>query len=190
MYNETMKKIKVVTLVGSLRKDSFNRAIFNTAVEKCPEEMELVELEIGNLPLFNQDNEKDPPDVVVNFKKKIEECDAVLFITPEYNYSVPGVLKNAIDWGSRPYGKNSWDNKPATIMSASGGMLGGARAQYHLRQIFVFVNIMAMNTPEVMVAQAMDKIENGKVKDEYTIEKVVKQLEALINWTKKWNTIN
>ena len=190
MYNETINMIKVAVLIGSLRKESFNRAVFNTAVEKCPKEMELIEVEIGSLPLFNQDFEKDMPEIAINFKKKIESCDAILFITPEYNYSVPGVLKNAIDWGSRPYTNNSWNGKPATIMSASGGMLGGARAQYHLRQMFVFINIMALNTPEVMVAQAMDKIENSKVKDEYTIEKIIKQLEALKKWTEKWNTIN
>lgn len=185
-----MKKIKVAALIGSLRKESINRSVFETAKEVCPEDMELIEIEIDNLPLFNQDYEKDLPRTVINFKKKIIESDAILFITPEYNYSVPGLLKNAIDWGSRPYGNNSWNNKPATIMSASSGMIGGARAQYHLRQIFVFVNIFTFNTPEVIVPMAMDKIENGKIKDQYTIEKITKQLEALKNWTIKWNTTN
>lgn len=185
-----MHKLKIGVLVGSLKKESVNRAVFETVKEICPKDMELNEIKIGNLPLFNQDYENDLPRVVINFKKNILESDAILFITPEYNYSVPGSLKNAIDWGSRPYGDNSWNNKPATIMSASGGMLGGVRAQYHLRQMFVFVNIVALNMPEVMIPRAPEKIENGKIIDEYTIKKIAEQLEALKNWTKKWNTIN
>src|SRR4029078_4374862 len=100
---------------------------------------------------FNQDTEKDMPTKIREFKSKIREADAILISTPEYNYSVPGVLKNAIDSASRPYGDNPFDGKPGAIMSASIGMLGGARAQYHLRQIFVFLNMHPINRPEIMV---------------------------------------
>ncbi len=184
---EDNQKMKIVGLVGSLRKDSFNKAIMREAVKSSPEyaEIEIVEIDF---PLFNQDLENDMPEVVKNFKQKIEAADAVLIASPEYNYSVPGVLKNAIDWGSRPYGQSCFEGKPVGIMSAGVGMLGGARAQYHLRQSFVFLNMHPLNRPEVMVPNAADKIENGEVKDAETKEKISELVKALVAKAKESKT--
>ena len=177
-------KIKIVGLVGSLRKDSFNKAIMAEAVKSAPAEAEIEVLDI-NPPLFNQDLESDMPEAVKILKEKIAAADAVLFATPEYNYSVPGVLKNAIDWASRPYGQNSFEGKPVGVMSAAIGMLGGARAQYHLRQSFVFLNMRPLNRPEVMVPFAQDKIKDGKIKDEETKEKIGALVKALVAKARK-----
>ena len=126
------------------------------------------------------------PKKVKDFKSKIREADALLIVTPEYNYSVPGVLKNAIDWASRPYGDNPFNEKPVAIMSASVGMLGGARAQYHLRQIFVYLNMYPINGPEVIVTFAQDKFDtNGKLTDKNTQNFVRQLLQNLVNWTIK-----
>jgi len=144
--------------------------------------LEIFDLE-GILP-FNQDLETQMPERVREFKAKIRAADAILIATPEYNYSIPGVLKNAIDWASRPYVDNSFRDKPVGIMSASGGMLGGARAQYHLRQTFVFLNMHPLNTPEVIVTFADEKIdENGRVIDEEMREKIRELVEGLVAWT-------
>jgi chromate reductase len=126
------------------------------------------------------------PSKVKEFKSKIREADAILIATPEYNYSVPGVLKNAIDWASRPYGDNPFDGKPVAIMSASIGMLGGARAQYHLRQMFVFLNMYPVNGPEVIVNFAQQKFDaNGKLIDENTKTFLRQLLQNLVNWTRR-----
>jgi chromate reductase len=126
------------------------------------------------------------PPKVKEFKEKIRNADALLIATPEYNYSVPGVLKNAIDWASRPPGDNSFANKPVAVMSASIGMLGGARAQYHLRQIFVYIDIHPLNKPEVMVPFAADKIdEKGNVTDAKSREKIKELVESLVAWAKR-----
>jgi chromate reductase len=179
-------KIRIIGIAGSLRKGSYNKSILKAAKEACQEEAEIEIVEIGWLPLFNQDMEKNMPKDVLEFKEKVKKADAVLFVTPEYNYSVPGVLKNAIDWLSRPYGNNSLEGKPAGIMSAAIGMLGGARAQYHLRQSMVFLDMRPMNMPEFMVSFAGDKIdENGKLKDEETRQKLKDYMAAFIDWIKK-----
>jgi chromate reductase len=126
------------------------------------------------------------PEKVKEFKGKIKAADAILIVTPEYNYSVPGVLKNAIDWASRPYGDNSLESKPVAIMSASTGMLGGARAQYHLRQTFVFLNMQPVNRPEVMVNFAAQKFdEKGKLIDQKTQDLIKQLLYNLVSWTNK-----
>ena len=144
---------------------------------------EIFDLE-GILP-FSQDLESKVPERVVEFKAKIKEADAILVATPEPNYSIPGVLKNAIDWASRPYGDNSFEGKPVAIMSASIGMLGGARAQYHLRQVFVFLNMYPLNRPEVFVTFASQKIdESGRLTDEATKKFIKGLLEGLVDWTK------
>ena len=126
------------------------------------------------------------PEKVKDFKSKIREADAILIATPEYNYSVPGVLKNAIDFATRPYGDNPFNEKPVAIMSASVGMLVGARAQYHLRQIFVYLNMHPINGPEVIVPFAQNKFDtNGNLVDENTQMFVRQLLQNLVNWTKK-----
>jgi chromate reductase len=126
------------------------------------------------------------PEKVKDFKSKIREADAILIATPEYNYSVPGVLKNAIDFATRPYGDNPFNEKPVAIMSASVGMLGGARAQYHLRQIFVYLNMHPINGPEVIVPFAQNKFDtSGNLVDENTQMFVRQLLQNLVNWTRK-----
>jgi len=180
------KKLLILGFAGSLRKGSYNKALLRAAEELLPEETKLEIFDLEGIPPFNQELESRMPEKVKEFKAKIRAADAILIATPEHNYSVPGVLKNAIDWASRPYGDNSFEGKPAAIMSASTGMLGGARAQYHLRQIFVFLDMRPVNRPEVFITFAGQKIdEQGKLNDE-TSRKLIKQLlEALIYLTKK-----
>lgn len=152
------------------------------AAEKLlPTGVELVIADISQIPLYNQDLELESlPESVVKLKDQILNSDCILFATPEYNYSVPGVLKNAIDWASRPPMQSPLNGKAAAIMSASGGMLGGSRAQYHLRQIFVFLNIVTLNKPEVFVPFAKDKFnEQGELIDDHTKEKIQELLVAL-----------
>ncbi|HTY90120.1 MAG TPA: NAD(P)H-dependent oxidoreductase [Methanocella sp.] len=181
-----MDKIKVLGFAGSLRKGSYNKALLRTAREESPEDMELEVFDIEGIPPYNQDLDNDMPARVKEFKQKIKAADAILIATPEYNYSVPGVLKNAIDWASRPPGDNSWDDKPVAVMSASIGMIAGARAQYHLRQTFVYVNMHALNRPEVMVPFVADKVDaSGKVTDAKTREKVKEMMVGLAAWTRR-----
>ena len=141
---------------------------------------------MDGIPVYNQDLEPQRPQKVIEFKAKIKTADALLIVTPEYNYSVPGVLKNAIDWASRPPTENVFQGKPVAIMSASTGMLGGARAQYHLRQTFVFLDMYPINKPEVFVTFADKKFDaSGKCTDEKGLEIVSALLKALVDWTKK-----
>jgi len=178
--------LKVLGIAGSLRKESYNRAALRAARELAPEGMEIEILELEGIPPFNQDEESRPPETVVRLKSKIRAADAILFVTPEYNYSIPGVLKNAIDWASRPYGDNAWHGKPVAVMGASPGMLGTARAQYHLRQTFVFLNMFPVNAPEVLIAQADRRFDpQGKLTDPSTAEFIKKLLVALAAWTRQ-----
>jgi chromate reductase len=180
------KLITILGFAGSLRKNSFNKSLLRAAVELCPENAKLEIFDLEGIPPFNQDFENQPPEDVRNFKEKIRAADAVLISTPEYNYSIPGVLKNAIDWASRPYTDNAFEDKPVAVMSASTGMLGGSRAQYHLRQTFVFLSMYPINYPEVIVPFAKEKIDkDGKLTDEKTREKIRELLESLIAWTIK-----
>jgi chromate reductase len=182
------KNISILGFAGSLRKDSFNKAILRAAVELLPEGAELDIFDLEGIPPFNQDLESQLPERVKKFKGKIRAADAILIATPEYNYSVPGVLKNAIDWASRPYGDNVFSGKPLALMGASIGMLGTARAQYHLRQTLVFLNVYALNQPEIIIPFVSEKIDNnGKLTDAKTREKIKELLESLISWTKRLN---
>ncbi|HEY4675055.1 MAG TPA: NAD(P)H-dependent oxidoreductase [Candidatus Bathyarchaeia archaeon] len=179
------KSVSILGFAGSLRKGSYNKALLRAASELLPKDAKLEIFDLKGIPPYNQDLETRMPAKVKEFKTKIKAADAILIATPEYNYSVSGVLKNAIDWASRPYGDNSFDDKPVAIMSASIGMLGGARAQYHLRQTFVFLNMRPLNSPEVIVTFAGDKIdENGRVKDPTTKKLIKELLERLVAWTR------
>lgn len=181
-----MPKLKILGVPGSLRKASYNLAALRAAQQLVPQDVELEIFEIAGIPPFNEDDEKNPPERVIEFKRKIREADAILFATPEYNYSIPGVLKNAIDWASRPYGDSAWAGKPVAVMGASPGMLGTARAQYHLRQSFVFLNMFAVNQPEVLIANASQKFDaNGHLTDERTKKLISQLLESLAAWAKK-----
>jgi chromate reductase len=177
------KKIKILGIYGSLRKGAFSKLAMYAAKDLVPDGAEMSVFEdLGKIPPFNQDDEQNPPEPVRQLKEKIKEADAILISTPEYNYSVPGVLKNAIDWASRPYGDNSWEGKPVAIMSTSPGMFGGVRAQYHLRQSFVFLNMRAVNRPEVMITNAHEKFdEEGKLTDDTTKEKIIGLFGSLIS---------
>lgn len=180
--------ITILGIAGSLRKGSYNKATLRAAQQLAPTGTVLEIFELDGIPPFNQDDDTRPPQRVVELKAKVRAADAILFVTPEYNYSIPGVLKNAIDWASRPYGDNAWNDKPVAIMGASVGMLGTARAQYHLRQCFVFLNMHALNQPEVMIANASQRFdEHGNLTDEKTREFMGKELEALVTWTKRLN---
>ncbi len=164
------RPFKILGFAGSLRKGSYNRSLLRAAAQLAPTGTSIEVFDLEGIPPFNQDFERTPPDRVKEFKAKIREADALLIVTPEYNYSVPGVLKNAIDWASRPYGDNAFEGKLVGIMSASTGMLGGARAQYHLRQMFVFLDVYTLNRPEVMLAHADKSIDaNGNLTNEVTV---------------------
>jgi chromate reductase len=178
--------VKILGFVGSLRKGSYNKALMRAAVELKPEDAAIEVFDLEGIPPFNQDLERQPPQVVKEFKAKIREADALLIASPEHNYSVPGVLKNAIDWASRPYGDNAFEGKPVAIMSASIGSLGGARAQYHLRQSFIFLDMHPLNRPEVMMPFAQDNVDaNGNVTNDETKRLIRELLEALVQWTRK-----
>jgi chromate reductase len=180
------RKVHILGFAGSLRKQSYNRAILAVALETVPEDASLEVFDLEGIPPFNQDLELQPPDKVKEFKAKIRAADAILIATPEYNYSIPGVLKNAIDWASRPYGDNAFDGKPVALMGASIGTLGTARAQYDLRRSFVFLNMLPLNQPEVMVPFAQDKVDSkGRVTDEKTRDRIRELLESLIAWTRR-----
>lgn len=175
---------KVLGIAGSLRKGSYNRAALRAAQQLAPEGVDIEIFDLDGIPPFSEDDEQQPPARVTELKSKVRSADAVLFVTPEYNYSVPGVLKNAIDWASRPYGDSAWEGKPVAVMGASPGLFGTARAQYHLRQIFVFLNMYPVNRPEVMIGTAAQRFdENGNLTDEKTKKQIRMLLQNLAAWT-------
>ena len=180
------RPVTILGFAGSLRKGSYNKALLRAAMELVPRDVKLEIFDLEGIPPFNQDLETQMPEKVKEFKAKTKAADAILIATPEHNYSIPGVLKNAIDWASRPYGDNSFDGKPVAMMSASTGMLGGARAQYHLRQTFVFLNMFPINKPEVIVTFAPQKFDqNGRLTDETTRKFMRELLENLVAWTER-----
>lgn len=179
-------KLTILGFAGSLRRDSFNKGILKAAAEMAPSEVSFEIFDLEGIPLFNQDLENNPPARVTEFKAALRSADALMIATPEYNYSIPGVLKNALDNASRPYGDNAMDGKPVAIMGASIGMLGTARAQYHLRQCCVFLNMHPLNRPEIMVPFAQDKFDDkGTLVDTTTREKIGELVMELVAWTKR-----
>ncbi|MDT8068385.1 MAG: NAD(P)H-dependent oxidoreductase [Terriglobia bacterium] len=178
--------VNILGIAGSLRKESYNKMALKAAQKLAPEGTEIEIFDITGIPPFNQDEERNPAPKVSEFKQRIHAADAILFATPEYNYSVPGVLKNAIDSASRPYGENAWNGKPVAVMGASVGALGTARAQYHLRQMFVFLNMYAVNQPEVMIANASQKFDKeGNLSDDVAAKLIKQLLTNLRDWTRK-----
>lgn len=178
--------IRILGIAGSLRRESYNRSALRAAAELAPKGVTVEIFDLDGIPGFNQDDEQNPPAKVVELKKQVRGVDAILIVTPEYNYSVPGVLKNAIDWASRPYGDNAWNGKPAAIMGASIGNIGTARAQYHLRQMMVFLNMFPLNQPEVMIGNAAERFDaQGNLIDETTKEYIRKLLQSLVDWTRR-----
>jgi chromate reductase len=178
--------LRILGIAGSLRERSFNRAVLRAAVALAPDDTEIGIFDLAGIPLFDQDHESTPPARVVELKHQVRAADAVLFVTPEYNYSIPGVLKNAIDWGSRPYGDNVWQGKPAAVMGATVGVLGTSRAQYHLRQILVALDMPTLHRPEVMISQAPERFdERGELVDPKARELVRRLLVELAAWTRR-----
>jgi chromate reductase, NAD(P)H dehydrogenase (quinone) len=183
----------VAVLVGSLRKDSFNRKVAHALAELAPDSLKLAIVEIGHLAHYNQDDDvvqdsgSNPASSLVaweGFRDQIRRSDAVLFVTPEYNRSVPGPLKNAIDIGSRPYGKSAWDGKPGAVISVSPGAIGAFGANHHLRQSLVFLNVPAMQQPEAYiggVSKLLDKA-SGKLTDDTTRDFLRKYMQAFASW--------
>ena len=180
---------KIGILVGSLRKESFSKKIAANVAALFPEGYESEFIEIENLPFYNQDydNENNVRAEYTNFRNRIKEIDAVLFVTPEYNRSVPAVLSNALDVGSRPYGASVWNGKPAAIISQSPGNLGGFGANHHLRQIITCLNMPVVQQPEAYIGNTAALLdENGKVKNEGTIQFLQSFVDTFVNLIKKY----
>ena len=176
---------KVAVIVGSLRKESINRRVALALADLAPNGVRLEIIEIGQLPLFDPDldDEGRAPEAWIAFRDRIKTCDAVLFVTPEYNRSVPGVLKNAIDVGSRPYGKSVWNNKPAAVVSVSPGAIGGFGANHHLRQSLVFLNMPILQQPEAYVGNAGNLFgEDGGLAQDATREFLKTFMAAFASW--------
>ncbi|MEP7056900.1 MAG: NAD(P)H-dependent oxidoreductase [Caldimonas sp.] len=176
----------VAVVVGSLRKGSLNRKMALALAAIAPPTLALKIVEIGQLPLYNQDTDEQPPAAWTDFRQQIAKSDAVLFVTPEYNRSVPAPLKNAIDVGSRPYGKSAWAGKPGAVISVSPGAIGGFGANHHLRQSLVFLNVPAMQQPEAYIGGA-DKLfaEDGSFSNPSTKEFMTKYLAAFEKWIER-----
>jgi len=179
-------QIRILGIAGSLRRESYNRAALRAATQLAPAGATVETFELDGIPLFNQDEEQNPPPKVTELKRRIREANAILFVTPEYNWSVSGVLKNAIDWASRPHGDSAWDGKPVAIMGATPGAIGTARAQNHLRQILAYLNMFPINQPEVLISHATDRFDQeGNLTDAATRERVIELLQNLADWTRR-----
>ena len=181
------KTYNVAVIVGSLRKGSINREVANALIALAPAALRLGIVEIGQLPIYNQDEDVSPPAAWTSFRERIKSADAVLFVTPEHNRSVPAALKNAIDVGSRPYGASAWNGKPGAVVSASPGAIGGFGANHHLRQSLVFLNVPAMPQPEAYIGGA-DKLfdADGKLVNDDTR----KFLQGFMQTYAKWIIAN
>jgi chromate reductase len=176
----------VAVLVGSLRKESFTRKTAKALIALAPSSLRLEIVEIGQLPLYNQDDDPHPPPASAAFKDRIRRAEAVLFMTPEYNRSVPGVLKNAVDIASRPYGDSAWNGKPAGVVSVSPGAIGAFGANHHLRQSLVFLNMPAMPQPEAYVGNAAKLFDaSGALVDDSARDFLRKYIEAFAKWVER-----
>ena len=176
---------RVAVVVGSLRRGSWNRALAHAVISLAPADFSFEFVEIGELPLYSQDYDADFPDVAKRFKESIEAADALLFVTPEYNRSIPGVLKNAIDWGSRPWGHNSWSGKPGAVLGTSPGATGTALAQQHLRNILAYLDVPTLGAPEVFL-QAKDDLfdDKGHIGNEGSKKFLQGWMDKYVAWIK------
>ncbi|RZK42522.1 MAG: NAD(P)H-dependent oxidoreductase [Pedobacter sp.] len=182
-----MSDKKIGIIVGSIRKDSYNKKIANHLVKNSPKGYEFEMIEIADLPLYNQDyDEKDEPSNYAPFREKIKSLHGVVFVTPEHNRSIPAALKNALDVGSRPYGKNAWNNKPALIISSSISGISGFGANHHLRQSLVFLNVPTLQQPEVYLAEVQNFFDdNGELVKEDTVKFLKEVVEAYLTFAEK-----
>jgi len=179
---------KIAVIVGSLRKESYNRKMAKVLAALAPESLKLEIVEIGGLPLYDQDldDEGRPPAAWTAFRERLKPFDGVLFITPEYNRSVPGVLKNAIDVGSRPYGKSVWAGKPGAVVTVSPGAIGGFGANHHLRQSLVFLDVPAMQQPEAYIGGAAQLFDSdGKIANDATQGFLKNFMNTFAEWVEK-----
>jgi chromate reductase, NAD(P)H dehydrogenase (quinone) len=181
------RKYQIAVIVGSLRKGSFNRKTALALAKLAPDNLDLGILEIGQLPLYDQDLDEDPPREWREFRDRIRAADGVLFVTPEYNRSVPAALKNAIDIASRPYGGSAWDGKPGAVVSVTPGGLGAFGANHHLRQSMVFLNVPMMQQPEAYVSGAGKMFdESGDLTDERTRGFLKTFVDAYAAWVDRF----
>ena len=177
---------KIAVIVGSLRKGSFNRKMARVLISLAPASLECELVEIRGLPLYDQDLDDNPPPEWAEFRERIRKYDAVLFVTPEYNRSVPGALKNAVDVGLRPYGKSAWAGKPAAVVSVSPGAIGGFGANHHLRQSLVFLDMPAMPQPEAYIGRAAEFFNDaGDLTSDSTREFALTFMRAFAAWVEK-----
>ncbi|MDR3098363.1 MAG: NAD(P)H-dependent oxidoreductase [Paraburkholderia sp.] len=177
---------QVAVVVGSLRKDSCNRQLAHAVTSLAPAGFSFEFLDIGVLPLYSQDYDADFPEVARQFKQKIEAADALLFVTPEYNRSIPGVLKNAIDWGSRPWGKNSWGGKPGAVLGTSPGAIGTALAQAHLRNVLAYLDVATLGQPEMFIKHDATRInEKGEIVNDDTRKFLQAFVDRYAEWIKR-----
>lgn len=176
---------KIGVLVGSLRKESFTRKVAKTLMAQAPANLQMELVEIGHLPHYNQDDDEHPPAIFTEFRDKIRSFDGILFCTPEYNRSVPGVLKNAIDVASRPYGKSAWNGKPCAVISVSPGAIGGFGANHHLRQSLVFLNMPCLQMPEAYLGGVASKFEGDQLKDDSTRAFLQTFVDAFAAWVER-----
>lgn len=180
-----MASRKIAVIVGSLRKESFNRKVAKTLMLQAPSTLDMEIVEIGQLALYNQDDDATPPPSYLEFRDKIRQFDGVLFVTPEYNRSMPAALKNAIDVGSRPYGQSAWDGKPCAVVSVTPGGTGAFGANHHLRQCLVFLNMPAMQQPEAYLSNIGGKFEGDELKDDSTRAFLQKFIDAYAAWVER-----
>ncbi|CAK7006056.1 NADPH-dependent FMN reductase [Saezia sanguinis] len=183
-----MSTYKIAVVVGSLRKESMNRQVAVALTKLLPKEFQAEFVEIGNLPLYNQDFDSATPEPVLKFKQAIAASQGVIFVTPEYNRSIPGVLKNALDQGSRPYGQSAWQGKPAGVLGTSPGAIGSALAQQHLRNVLTFLAMPTLTQPEVFLQFREEMIDaQGNIINEGTKKFLQSWVDAYVAWVKKIN---
>jgi chromate reductase len=175
----------IAVIVGSLRRDSTNRQLAKALTSLAPADFSFDFVDIGSLPLYSQDYDADFPAVAVEFKKKIDAADGLLFVTPEYNRSMPGVLKNALDWGSRPWGKSVWGNKPGAVAGTSPGATGTALAQQHLRNVLAYLDVATLGQPEMFIKHNVAAIdETGKIVNDDTRKFLQSFVDRYVTWVK------
>ena len=177
---------KIAVVVGSLRKDSFNRQLAHAVTSLAPADFTFEYLDIGVLPLYSQEYDADYPEVARRFKQQIEAVDALLFVTPEYNRSIPGGLKNALDWGSRPWGTNSWRGKPGAVLGTSVGATGTALSQQHLRNVLAYLDVPLLGQPEMFIKHDTNRInEKGEIVNEDTRKFLQSFVDTYVAWIKR-----
>ncbi|KVH74878.1 NADPH-dependent FMN reductase [Burkholderia ubonensis] len=178
---------RIAVIVGSLRRGSWNRALARAVVSLAPGDLAFEFVEIGELPLYSQDYDADFPEVAKRFKQAIEAADGLLFVTPEYNRSIPGVLKNAIDWGSRPWGANSWAGKPGAVLGTSPGATGTALSQQHLRNVLAYLDVATLGQPEMFIKHDPTRIDDeGRIVSDDTR----KFLQGFVDRYAAWVRLN